>query len=293
MRILNFGSLNVDHVYRVGRIVRPGETIATRSYDCFAGGKGANQSVALARAGADVAHAGCIGRGAQWLVEKLADAGVDITLIRELDEPTGQAVIQVDDAGENAIFLFAGTNHCVTREQIAQTLAGFGEGDLLLVQNEINDVGAIITAAAGKGMGVCLNPAPFTPDVLDLPLDRIDWLIVNETEAQGVAGSVIDAPEALIDDLAARLPRARIVCTLGAHGVIYRDAEQSLHVPAKKVEAVDTTAAGDCFIGYLLAGVAEGLAIEDSLGRACAAAAVCVSRMGAMDSIPAADEVRR
>ncbi len=198
MRIVNFGSLNVDHVYRVPHIVRPGETIASRSYQLFAGGKGANQSMALARAGATVHHAGCIGQGGRWVVDKLAQAGVDIAAVRELDEPTGQAVIQVDDAGENAIFLFAGTNHRIAREQVARTLASFGEGDLLLAQNEINDVGVLIEQAAARGLQVCLNPAPFTDDVPTYPLHDVDWLVLNETEACGVAQVAAGEPEQLL-----------------------------------------------------------------------------------------------
>ena len=285
MKILNLGSLNIDLVYQVEHIARPGETIASSSHQVFAGGKGANQSAALARASASVFHAGQVGPEGQWLVDKLAGLGVDVQHIRFSDIPTGHAIIQVDRHGQNSIVLFAGANAQIDRGTIDAALAHFGRGDMLLLQNEINDVAYILTAAAERGLTICLNPAPFGPEVCTYPLERVDLLIVNETEAIGLAGA------STLTALAALCPRAQIALTLGAAGVQYRSPTEEFHLPAPHVEAVDTTGAGDTFIGYFLQGLAAGMTARESMARAIRAAAVCVTRPGAMDSIPAANEL--
>lgn len=284
MQILNFGSLNIDHVYRVPRIVVPGETLSSISYATFAGGKGANQSVALARAGADVFHAGCVGGDGNWLVEKLHGYGVDTSFIRVVDGPTGHAIIQVDDAGQNAIVLHAGANHCINSKHIADVLAHFKPGDTVLLQNEINDVPAIVRAAADLKLRVCLNPAPFGEEVLGYPLDLLHTLVVNETEGMGLAG--VSGVDRILDALANRLPDCEIILTLGREGVRCRAPDTRLTVPAVQVTAVDTTAAGDTFIGFYLARRAAGDAAHNALKTACAAAAASVTKQGAMDSIP-------
>ena len=190
MKILNFGSLNIDLVYQVEHIARPGETIASSAHQVFAGGKGANQSAALARAGARVFHAGQVGPDGQWLVDKLARLDVDVQHIRVGDTPTGHAIIQVDRQGQNSIVLFAGANAQIDQSAIDATLSHFGAGDILLLQNEINDIPYIMAAAAARGLTICLNPAPFGPEVRAYPLELIDLLIVNETEATGPCGRI-------------------------------------------------------------------------------------------------------
>jgi len=285
MNILNFGSLNIDLVYQVEHIVRPGETIASSAHQVFAGGKGANQSAALARAGATVFHAGHVGQDGQWLVDTLAGQGVDVQHIRVGDVPTGHALIQVDRHGQNSIVLFAGANAQIDRGAINAVLAHFDRGDMLLLQNEINDVSYLIAAAAARGLTVCLNPAPFGPQVRAYPLESVDWLIVNETEATGLAGA------ATLAALAALCPHAHIALTLGAAGVQYRSPTEQFHLPAPQVEAVDTTGAGDTFIGYFLHGLTAGLTARDAIARAVQAAALCVTRPRAMGSIPAANEI--
>jgi ribokinase len=312
MRILNFGSLNIDLVYRVPHIVRPGETIASRSFTTFAGGKGANQSVALGRAGAQVWHAGRIGGDGRWLLDKLRDAGVDTSLTEVGDEATGCAVIQVDDDGQNAIFLNAGANHRITAAQIDAALGRFGRGDMLLLQNEINDGPRILERGKARGMSVCLNPAPFEPELLDWPLDSVDLLIVNTSEAAGLVGRLDSDAEAdadgddgddvddavanqLLAALRRRLPGAELVLTRGSRGVSWCGAEAhpdaAVHMSAQPVKAIDMTAAGDTFIGYFLAAVAAGLDRPAALTRAQHAAALCVTRPGAMDSIPTCGEM--
>lgn len=295
MGVLNFGSLNVDAVYRVEHIVRPGETLSSSSYRVFAGGKGANQSMALARAGASVAHAGKVGEDGRWVLDKLKAAGVDIRHTAVVAEPNGRAIIQVDDAGQNAIVLFAGTNKQITRQQISDTLSGFAAGDWLLLQNEINEVGFLIEQARARGMKVCLNPAPFDAQVPRYPLDLLDLIILNETEAAGVVGK--GGHEELAERLRKKLPGAEVVLTCGARGAIWcrqgRGDSNWVYSPAHRVKAVDTTGAGDTFIGYFLAALVEGQSPSQALALGQRAAAICVTRAGAMDSIPTRQEVER
>lgn len=289
MKILNFGSLNIDLVYQVDHIVRPGETIASSAYKVFAGGKGANQSAALALAGAEVYHAGQVGPEGQWLVDKLAGLGVNMqhTLVGEA--PTGHAVIQVDRVGQNSIVLFPGANTQIERSAIDAVLCHFNKGDILLLQNEINDITYIINQAKNQGLTICFNPAPFDPKVLGYPLDLVDFLIVNETEATGLIGA---APaNHLLDELAKTWPHTQIVLTLGAEGAQYYSPQETFHLPAAVVEAVDTTGAGDTFIGYFLQGLLSAMAPRIAMARAIQAAALCVAKPGAMDSIPLTTEL--
>jgi ribokinase len=284
MQILNFGSLNIDYVYRVPRFVRPGETISSTSFKTFAGGKGANQSAALAKAGADVYHAGKVGKDGIWLIDMLINLGVKTEHIRVCDNPTGHAIIQVSEQGENGIFLFPGCNKQITEAEINETLSSFQEDTLLLLQNEINHTDRIMEKARDRNIRICLNPAPFGKEVLDYPLDAVDILIVNETEGCGLSGKT--APEAILNTLMKMWPKTEILLTLGERGVKYAFKDQVIEVQAVKTKVIDTTAAGDTFIGYYLAGLAQGLDIRQCLETAAKAAALSVSRPGAMDSIP-------
>ena len=289
MRVLNFGSLNIDYVYRVAGIVRPGETISSKSFDTFAGGKGANQSIALAKAGADVSHAGKVGAEGRWLADRLSDSGVDVSNIKVTDDKTGHAIIQVDDSGENAIFLFPGANMRIEQEHINSAVGSMDDGDIVLLQNEINYISYIIETAHAAGMTVCLNPAPFDDSVPDYPLDKVGILVLNETEGRGLTGK--NENERILDELKKRYPDCVIVLTLGAAGVLCSSGSETIAVPGEKVKAVDTTAAGDTFIGYFLALHSEGRLLRDCLETACKAAAICVTRRGATDSIPERAEV--
>lgn len=289
MVICNFGSLNIDLVFRVPHVVRPGETLASAGVRTFAGGKGANQSVALARAGASVAHAGAIGADGRWIIEKLDGHGVDTRLVRVLEgQRTGHAIIQVDDKGENAIVLEAGTNHAITPEQVERTLGSFTTGDVLLLQNEVNGVDQLIEAGRQRGMRVCLNPAPMTQTARAYPLEAVDVLIVNESEGEALADE--REPERIAEALHARCG-GEVVLTLGAQGALCRGEDGLRRAAGERVEAVDTTAAGDTFIGYYLAARADGRGVDDALRRACRAAALCCTRPGAMDAIPSKDEL--
>jgi ribokinase len=287
--IINFGSLNIDHVYRVEHFVRPGETMGSLSYQQFAGGKGFNQSIALARAGAQVRHAGKIGPEGGWLLDMLRTAGARTEDVTPVEISTGHALIQVDDNGENAIILFGGANQAISADDVERVLAQATPGDYLLLQNEINNMDLILRRGADRGLRVVFNPAPMARAVLDYPLDGVAIFIVNETEAEALTGETM--PDAILDAMHERFPKAATVLTLGAAGAIYADGTQRIHVPAVKVQPVDTTAAGDTFTGYFLAALAEGGCVKGAMQLATRAAALCVTRPGAADSIPTRAEV--
>ena len=291
--ILNYGSLNLDHVYRLPHFVQPGETLASCEYNIFAGGKGANQSMALARAGADVGHAGKLGHDGHWLKQKLADAGVDTAGIDIVDGPSGHAVIQVDDHGENCIILHGGANHSIDAGHIHKTIKRCRAGDLLLLQNELNAdaTPVIMQQAAENDVGIAFNPAPMTDSVNEYDLGAVQTLIVNEVEAAQLADEHDADADAALAALAQRWPQLEIVLTRGARGACCRWPEGECSVAAPVVDAVDTTAAGDTFIGYFLAARAAGDGMQAALELACAAAALCVTQAGAMDAIPARDDV--
>lgn len=290
MRILNFGSLNIDYVYEVDHIVRPGETIAGGNYSTFPGGKGANQSTAIARAGGEVWHAGKIGVDGRWLLDVLKESGVHTDWVKIYEGTTGHALIQVDRQGENAIVLFGGGNRAIEAEDIADVFSGFDAGDYLVLQNEISELPRIIDAAVEAGLRICFNPAPFSDSVRDLPLGKIDILILNETEARGLS-----AESGPLDILARRLageyPGSEIVITAGADGAHFARSGEYAFCESTRVKAVDTTAAGDTFLGYYLVARTEGASPELAMRRASAAAAITVSRAGAISSIPHASEV--
>jgi ribokinase len=289
MRILNFGSLNIDYVYRVDTFLKPGETKAAKSRSVFAGGKGLNQSLAIARAGLSVFHAGKIGEEGGFLVDTLQKGKVDTSLIVRSSVPTGHTIIQVDDSGRNCILLFGGANQDIEEAYIDTTLEKFEKSDILVLQNEISRIPMIIEKAKEKGLTIVMNPAPYTPSIQNYPLDSVNIFILNEIEAEGLSGS--GNPRQAIEILAARFPNAQIVLTLGEEGALWAHKDQQLYQPAYKVKAVDTTAAGDTFTGYFIAGMVEGLETKQALDLAARAASICVTRPGAADSIPWRQEV--
>jgi ribokinase len=289
MKVINFGSINIDHVYEVAHFVRPGETLRSDSYSIFSGGKGANQSLSLARAGAKVLHAGKIGVDGQWLKEKLQESGVDISLIETTDTPTGHALIQVNTQGENAIIIHGGANETVTDDDIERVLSRAEQGDCLLVQNEINSVAKIIQKAREIGLLIIFNPAPMSEAVNDYPLGLVDVFIINEVEGQALTQQ--NDPETIVAYMQRLYPQSRTVLTLGTKGVVYGDKDKVISLPAIEVEAVDTTGAGDTFIGYFVAEMISGSQIEQCLKMGVKASALCVTRKGAGDSIPLRKEV--
>jgi len=291
VRILNFGSCNIDYVYSVDHIVVPGETTASSALELFCGGKGLNQSIALARAGVEVYHAGCIGSDGQMLLDMLRENCVETSNIRVVAGQSGHAIIQVNKAGENSILLYGGANRQITMEFMDEVLAQFSAGDFLLLQNEISNLGYLIRKAHSCGLKIVLNPAPFDEQLNEINCNMLYCLILNEVEALGFTGKA--EPAEAVAYFQQRYPELKIVLTLGKQGCIYADGKQILHSPAFQVEAVDTTAAGDTFIGYFLSAIARGESCEKALRNANAAAALTVSRKGAAPSIPFEEEVRQ
>ena len=293
MKVLNFGSLNLDYVYDVDHFVLPGETLDTLGRSVKCGGKGLNQSVALARAGADVCHAGCIGEGGEPLKALLEENGVDTASLRKVKEMQGHTVIQVNPAGENCILLYGGSNRCVTPDQIRETLARFSAGDWLVLQNEINELPAIVAQAAEKGMRIVLNPSPYNSALDAVDFSLLSWLFVNEIEMEQVSGET--EPEKAWEVLHAKYPGLSLLVTLGSSGSIAWRNEggtvECCRQEAVRVRAVDTTAAGDTYTGYLVEGLLSCRSLAASMERAAKAAAVSVTRPGAADSIPYSREI--
>ncbi len=289
MKILNFGSLNLDYVYSVDHFVAEGETLASTVRNTFCGGKGLNQSVALARAGANTYHAGSIGPEGDMLTDMLKSAGVLTQYVRRVDTPTGHAIIQVDPRGRNCILLYGGANQCNDTAYVDKVLADFDAGDWLVLQNEISSLPYLIKTAKEKGMTVVLNPSPFDKSLIDAGLDQVDYILLNETEGKQLTG--YDAPVDILNAIRADYPSLKVVLTLGKDGCVYDDGAQRLSHGIFPVTAVDTTAAGDTFTGFFIGAVSAGESAADAIRQASAASAIAVSRPGAAPSVPTADEV--
>jgi ribokinase len=291
-KILNFGSLNIDYVYHVDNFVIPGETKLATSLSKFGGGKGNNQSIALARAGAKVYHAGNIGQDGVFLIEELKKEGVNTNFINISSTlPTGHAIIQVNTQGENCILLCGGANQEISKTYIKEVLDNFDAGDILLIQNEISNLDTLIELAGAKQMLIYFNPAPMETKVLNYNLDLIDTFIVNQTEAATLTQSN-DLDDMLIK-MAQLFPKSKIILTLGQDGAIYQYKNQQIRQPGYKATAVDTTAAGDTFIGYFIATcLQQNVSVQSALETACHAAAIAVTRKGATASIPYSNELQ-
>ena len=289
MKILNFGSLNIDYVYKVEHFVRPGETISSQELSTFCGGKGLNQSIAIAKAGATVYHAGCIGRDGEILKEALQNNNVNTDYIEYVNSPSGHAIIQVDKGGQNCIILFSGANNLITEKYVDNILNNFDKDDILLIQNEINCIPYIMEKSYKKGLKIVLNPSPINDKIKELPLQYVSYFILNEIEGNEITGQT--EAEKILDELLSKYPESSVVLTLGKNGVIFRDKNSCAEHGIYDVWVVDTTAAGDTFTGYFLALLTEGLTIENILEKASIASSISVSRAGAANSIPFRSEV--
>jgi len=297
-KIVVVGSINMDLVTNVAAFPKPGETIHSLGVGYFPGGKGANQAVAAARSGASVQMIGAVGTDsfAQTLIDNLAASGVDTAGILRKEGHSGLAVITVEQSGENQIILAAGSNKAFSYEEIESRIA-WDEAYAILLQNEIDwdTNAAVMKAAKQRGVPVWFNPAPALK-LEDTLLPHIHTCILNETEIGLITGVKVSAVEDAVQ--AARLLLdagvAQVIITLGDKGCVWIDqAGEPCHVPAFKVRAVDTTAAGDTFIGAMAAASCGGLPIQEALRFAVAASAIAVTRQGAQASIPAKQEIER
>lgn len=291
MKILNFGSLNIDHVYEVPHFLHPGETISSYHYKCFPGGKGLNQSIAMAKAGCHVYHAGKIGTNSEQLVQALQESGVDTTFLDTTGETTGHAIIQVIPSGENCILVYGGSNLDISTDYIDKVFASMNEDFILVLQNEINNLAYIINKARELGVQIALNPSPLDDKLLNTDLTGITWLILNEIEGAQLCSSTI--PEEITEKLLAKYPDIRIVLTLGEKGAVYQDKSQCHEQSIYPTDVKDTTAAGDTFTGYFLSEIVTGADVKIALDIASKAASIAVSRDGASNSIPSKEEVMK
>ena len=295
MKILSFGSLNIDYVYSVPHFVKKGETLSAKELNVYTGGKGLNQSIALARAGVETYQAGAIGTDGMFLLEQLKEAGVKTDLVKILDDVrTGNAIIQNDDEGDNCIVLFGGANQAITKEQVDEVFKDFTNEDYLLIQNEINELSYIVEKAKEEGMKIILNPSPMNEKIMKLPLDQIDYFILNEIEAMQILE--MGKPEEIDGKYIAsllheRFKDATIVLTLGSEGSVCISDDEYVEQSIYKVKAIDTTAAGDTYTGYFIAGILNGKTIKESMDIASKASAIAVTRQGAAPSIPVLEEV--
>ena len=283
MSILNLGSINIDHVHRVAHLPRPGETVADLGYARGLGGKGANQSLAAAAGGAHVRHIGAVGPDAAWAVERLSAAGVDVADIATVEAPTGHAVILVDGAGDNQIVIHGGANRALTMDQVERALAKARRGDWFLAQNETNLVAEAMARARAAGCRTAYSAAPFDAGVAAGLIGSVDLLALNEVEAGQLAAHLGRSLEAL--------PVPELLLTLGPRGARHLAGGKATGVDAFPVTAVDTTGAGDTFLGFFLALRDRGGTVETALRHAAAAAAIQVTRPGAAEAIPTGREV--
>ena len=285
MSVWNLGSINVDLFYRLPHLVQPGETLPATAHEIGLGGKGANQSVAVARAGAEVHHLGMIGADNTWVLDRLTGYGVDVAHVGRADAATGHALILVDEAGENAIVTYAGANYRQSLDAVTAALGGAAAGDIFMLQNEVSLKVESARIAQEKGLFVVYSAAPFKADVVGEMLPHVDLLVLNEVEAEQLAEALaMPVPE---------IPVANLIVTRGAKGASWREQAtgEETRVEAFAVTPVDTAGAGDCFIGYVVAGLDQGLSRAEALRLGAAAAALKVTRPGTADAIPSRAEV--
>lgn len=291
MKVLNFGSLNYDYVYEMEHFVKPKETISSLGYGRNFGGKGLNQSIALAKAGMEIYHAGRVGADGQDFIDYLNKYGVKTNFLTKDDnEATGHAIIQVCE-GQNCIILHGGANQKVSHEQVDSVLKHFKEGDVLLLQNEISSIDYIIDKAHEKKMKIVMNTAPMDDKIFTYPLDKIDIFIVNEVEAQGLVQSPSDEIDKIIKLIQIEYSDKKVVLTVGEKGSYFINNELVIHENALKVDAVDTTAAGDTFTGFFLASYLIDENPSKALKIATKASSITVQGKGAAQSIPSIQDL--
>ena len=289
IKILNFGSLNIDKIYEVDEIGKVGETISSSSFEETIGGKGLNQTVAIHRAGGDVYHAGLVGdRDSQILLDFIMDNKIN-SLIEKIEGSSGHAIIQIDQHGNNSIMVAGGANHKISQSYIDKVMGNFSKGDYLIIQNEINANPKIIEKAKEKGMVIFLNPSPIDDRINDIDLNLIDYILINENEGEKLTGRFL--AKEIISYFKTNYPNLGVVLTLGADGGVYAKGKVYTDFKAYPVEVVDSTAAGDTFLGYFVANLAGDKSIEENLDLASFAASMTCKKKGAARAIPKRDEV--
>lgn len=284
MKILNFGSCNIDYVYNVSEFVKAGETISALSTSEHPGGKGLNQAVAAARAGGNVFFAGNIGVDGIFLKELLENSGVNTKYLKINRARTGNAIIQIDENGENCIIVSAGANALLNEAYIKSVTADFARGDICMLQNETPCTDFIIKHAKACGMTVIWNPSPMNEKITDSAIGMCDYIIANKTEGKALTGK--EEPDDILKALFKKYPHTKIVLTLGKNGSIYSDGTDTVKQPSFKADPVDTTGAGDTFTGYFTAMISKGKTATEALKTASAAAAIATEKQGAASSIP-------
>jgi ribokinase len=285
------GSLNLDLVYRVDHFALEGETIRAHEHQRFLGGKGLNQSIALARAGANVRHIGVVGPDGEPLEKELVKAGINTASLYKHEMPSGHAIIQIAPDGKNSIIVFGGANQLLSEHDIEKGLSSATQGDWVVLQNETSSVREALAIAKKRGLFTVVNPSPADAAMKQLNFADIDVLILNETEGEFLSGS--HDPSEMLSILLRRYPTLEIVLTLGADGVQYAKGTERYSTPAEKAKVVDTTAAGDTFLGYFVAQRMENVAPREAIQFAQHASALCVTRPGAASSIPLRAEVEK
>ncbi|HEX2946089.1 MAG TPA: ribokinase [Clostridia bacterium] len=284
MKILCIGSFNQDMVYSVDHIAAAGETVLSSALDRYWGGKGLNQAVATARSFDEVYIAGMVNRQEMNIRSFLKSNNLHDEFLAFSDKPTGHAIISVDKRGMNSITVYGGANQALTEDYISDVLSHFEPGDIVLLQNETNALEYIINTAHMSGLRIALNPSPFSKELLQLPLMYVDFFLLNEIEGYQITGQT--EPQKILDAMYGKFPKASIVLTLGKKGALYSVNGQIYSHGVYDVQVVDTTAAGDTFTGYFLAGLAKGLSPEALLELASIASSIAVSQAGATTSIP-------
>ena len=292
MKVLVFGSANIDRTYTVSHFVNAGETLSAERMDMFCGGKGFNQAIAFARAGSEVYFAGAVGSDGEMLIDTLKANGVNVDHLKQTAGPSGHAVIQVTPDGQNSIIILAGANGEITHEDADRILSAFSTGDLIVLQNEISSVDYIIDRAEKAGMVVALNPSPFDEKINTYDLSKVDYLLVNEVEGALLTGN--DSPEQIADAIHKQFPDTNVVLTLGCAGSMFIGKDGSiLRSGIYETNAVDTTAAGDTYTGYFLSEMIKRNDFKAAQKMASIAGGLAVSRCGASSSIPYLSEVEK
>lgn len=266
-----------------------GETQASQSMETHLGGKGFNQSVALAKAGVGIYHAGTLGEEGGMFLEACQKYGVNTEFVRQIPGKSGHTIIQIDKDAQNCIMLYGGSNRAQTKEFVDEVLSHFEKGDILILQNEVNLLGYIIDVAYERGLQIVLNPSPYDDNLKDCDFNKISYFLLNEVEGEMMTGE--KEPQKILDSIKEKYPKTKVVLTLGVEGAYYQDGDVRLFQQAFPVKAVDTTAAGDTFTGYFVAGLLENREMSQILKRAAKASSIAVTRKGAGESVPTKEEV--